>query len=99
MPFGEARLLQLCWAAHGQLWNAFVVDKMMMTAFPLCMVLMELSVQLHGLGAALNLGWVPCEQNVVTNEDFSAFDGAKRLRAVLLELGFQVIARLMAAGC
>ena len=40
--------------------NAFVDDKMMMTtAFPLRMAHMELSVQLHNLGAALNLGWVP----------------------------------------
>ena len=38
------------------------------------------------------------EADALTNEDFSAFDAAKRLRAGLLELGFQVIACLMAAA-
>ena len=65
------------------------------------MVLMELSVQLHSLGAALNLGGVPREQNVeadaLTSEDFSAFDAAKRARVVPQELGFQVTPQLMEA--
>ena len=63
---------------------------------------MELSFQLHGLGAALNLGWVPREQNVeadaLTSEDVSAFDAAKRVRVIPEELGFQVIPRLMTAA-
>ena len=72
------------------------------TSFPLCLVLMELSVQLCGMGAVLHLGWVPREQNVeadaLTNEDFSAFDLAKRVHVVPEDLGFQVLPQLMSAA-
>ena len=82
--------------------NSFVVDKHMTTAFPLCVVLMELSVQLKDLGCTLNLGWVPREQNTeadaLTNEDFTAFDPAKRMQVEPGNLGFRVMPRLMEAA-
>ena len=39
--------------------NTFVVDKMMTTAFPLSIILMELAAQLDALGSVLSLSWVP----------------------------------------
>ena len=82
--------------------NTFVVDKMMTTAFPLSIILMELAAQLDALGSVLSLSWVPREQNVpadaLTNEEFGGFDPRLRVSVDISKLDFRVLPRLMDAA-
>ena len=82
--------------------NTFVVDKMMTTAFPLSIILMELAAQLDALGSVLSLSWVPREQNVpadaLTNEEFGGFDPRLRISVDISKLGFRVLPKLMDAA-
>ena len=79
--------------------NPFVLDKMMTTAFPLSVILMELAVQLDLARLCLELGWVPREQNVeadaLTNEEFEGFSEKNRIEVKMEELDFRVIPHLM----
>jgi hypothetical protein len=65
------------------LGNAYVVNKLMTTKFPLNGVLMQLATTLARKGLWLDLRWAPREDNVfadqLTNEDFQNFDPSKRL--------------------
>ena len=79
--------------------NPYVIDKMMTTAFPLSVILMELSVQLELANLCLDLHWVPREQNVeadaLTNEEFQDFSEHNRIKVALDDLDFKVIPELM----
>ena len=63
--------------------NTYVVSRLMTTSFPLNVILMELSEQLHERGSWLSVDWAPRQQNIeadaLTNEEFGDFDPALRI--------------------
>ena len=79
--------------------NSYVLDKHMTTAFPLSIILMELSAQLQALEVDLDLQWVPREQNVaadaLTNQEFQEFNPEKRVKVELEDLEFKILPVLM----
>eukprot|EP00438_Fugacium_kawagutii_P003547 Skav202733 [mRNA] locus=scaffold1326:199520:202634:- [translate_table: standard] len=79
--------------------NSYVLDKYMTTAFPLSVVLMELSVQLRLYGLELNLQWIPREQNcqadALTNLEFQEFSEQRRIPVSLENLKFRVLDKLI----
>ena len=65
---------------------------------PLDLVLMELSEQLHPRILLLSVVWRPRDENeeadALTNEDFGAFDPARRVAVRWEDLDFLVLPRL-----
>ncbi len=65
--------------------NDFLVRKMLTTKFPLCLVAMELASQLTVRHLDLHLAWRRRDTNeeadAFTNEEFGAFDPARRVDA------------------
>ncbi len=65
--------------------NDYLVRKMLTTKFPLCLVAMELASQLTARHLDLRLAWRRRDTNeeadALTNEEFGAFDPARRLEA------------------
>jgi len=55
-------------AATDNKGNGFMLDKLMSTAFPSCVILMELAMQLRDRGFLLDLLWVPREDNVAADK-------------------------------
>jgi hypothetical protein len=82
--------------------NEFVVDKMMTTKFPLCVVLMEISAQLRAKNTNLGLRWRRRDANTeaddLTNSKFEAFDPQRRVVVDLQETRFIVLRELMSKG-
>ena len=77
----------------------FVVDKLMTTSFPLCLVLIQLCDECERLGVFLDLSWIPREQNVeadaLTNGEFHNFDPSNRVEVSQELLGFDLLNELM----
>jgi hypothetical protein len=67
----------------------------MSSKFPLVVVLSELSALLRSRGMALDLEWAPRDQNeeadALTNEDYSAFDPAKRISVMVEDINWLVL--------
>ena len=67
-------------------------------AFPLCLVTMELAVQLEARGAPLEAEWAPRtvneEADALTNGDTSGFSDALRVDVYVSALDFKVLPRL-----
>ena len=82
--------------------NAYVVQKMMTTSFPLSAFLMELSEQLERRGSWLDLRWVPRHQNVeadaLTNGHFADFDPKLRVEVDLSKVSWVVLPAMLEAG-
>ena len=79
--------------------NSYVLDRIMSTAFPASVVLMELALQLQDRQLDLDLQWIPKDQNVeadaLTNEEFEMFSPENRLDAQMDELQFKILRTLM----
>ena len=82
--------------------NAFLVDKLMTTKYPLGIILVELCHQLARRRAALRAQWVPRLENeeadALTNSDFRHFRAENRLEVDLEALPFGVLPRLLEQG-
>ena len=72
--------------------NAHLVDKHLTTKFPLALILLELSTQLHDRNLTLTLNWLERGANQfaddLTNEVFGDFDESLRVKADWDELPF-----------
>ena len=84
------------------LGNRYVVRALATTAFPLCCILMELSIQLLRRNAYLSLDWVPREGNkeadALSEGSFHGFDPAKRIEVDLASMKFEVLNELLEHG-
>ena len=82
--------------------NSYVVQKLMSSKFPLCVVLMELVEQLDIRGAWLDLKWVPREENSeaddLSNFKVGGFSPDKELHVDLEALEWRVLPEFMQAG-
>jgi hypothetical protein len=92
----------ICGAGTDNLGNRFVVSKLMTTKFPLVIVLMEIAAVLQSKGTHLELHWLPRLQNseadCLTNQDFTQFDPALRVRVNIEEYQGIVMRKMMSAG-
>jgi hypothetical protein len=72
--------------------NVYVIDKYMATGSPLCLVFMELSLQLRARNLSLELAWVPRALNVqadaLTNFEDGDFDTGKQVHIDFSKLEF-----------
>ena len=82
--------------------NSYLLDKLMTTKFPLGVVLMELSSQLHIRRACLHARWIPRLQNeeadALTNGEYDHFDEKLRIPVDLETLEFKVMNSLFGEG-
>ena len=82
--------------------NAFLMDRLMTTKYPLGLILIELSHQLSRRRAALRADWVPRLENeeadALTNSDFRHFSPEHRVEVDLERLEFGVLHQLLEAG-
>ena len=82
--------------------NEFVVNKLLSSKFPLCCVLMELVEQMSLRRVALDLRWVPREDNVLadalSNFDTSAFAKDKEVPFNVGEFKWCVLRDMLEAG-
>ncbi|CAE7438573.1 unnamed protein product [Symbiodinium sp. CCMP2592] len=92
----------LCSAATDNRGNSNLVARLLTTKFPLCVLLMELAVQLQDRGADLKLHWLPRLQNEeadsLTNGEYSRFDSRRRVRFDLRSFKGLVMQDLLCAG-
>ena len=98
----DAKGLLTCSCGTDNLGNTYIMDRLMTTKYPLCVVLMEVAHQCRRRGLCLRADWVPRLENQeaddLTNLDFKAFDPTKRLDVDLDKLGFGVLNDLFALG-
>ena len=82
--------------------NAYLLDRMMTTKYPLAVVLMELAHQMRRRRLVLRAHWLPRLENeeadALTNFDFRHFDKGKRIPVALDTLGFGIMPRLFELG-
>ena len=82
--------------------NSFLLDKLMTTAYPLGLVLIELSYQLSKRRIAMRAEWVPRLQNeeadALSNSDSRHFREENRVRVDLATLDFGVLPQLLKLG-
>lgn len=82
--------------------NVYVMERMMTTKFPLCVVLMEMAHQMRKRGMRMWAQWVPRLQNeeadALTNGDFRHFAKERRVEVKVEELEFGVMDRLLQQG-
>jgi hypothetical protein len=82
--------------------NAYVLDRLMSTRFPLCAVVMELAAQMEKKNARVALDWCPRELNVeadaLANGDASLFDANLRVPLDLTNIDWIVLDKLMKHG-
>ena len=80
------------------LGNAWVLNRLMSTKFPMFVILGELAVQLRALNMDLSLDWVPRLQNeeadALTNQDFSSFQQKNRVEIKLDEMPWKILPKL-----
>ena len=81
------------------LGNTFAVSKLMTSKFPLVVILAELSAQLRERSMALNLGWVPRDQNeeadALTNGDFASFSSGIRVDVDVANVRWLILPRML----
>ena len=82
--------------------SAHVIDKFLSCSFPLSVVLMEVSLQLHRMNTRLMLRWIPREQNIqadaLTNEVFHGFREESRIHMDFEDIDFLILPKLMSAA-
>ena len=82
--------------------NAYLLEKLLTTKYPLGVVLMELAVQIGLRNAVLRADWIPRlqdeEADALTNSDFRHFDQARRIEVDLAKLEFRILNQLFAVG-
>jgi hypothetical protein len=71
----------------------------MTSKFPLVIILAELAVQLREKSMALNLGWVPRDQNeeadALTNGDFASFSHGLRVGVDVGKVRWLILPRML----
>jgi hypothetical protein len=79
--------------------NSFVLDKLSSTKYPLYLILMGLSAQLRLHNIVLSALWRPRDENeeadALTNEQFGAFDPARRVPLVWTDLKFHLLPQMV----
>jgi hypothetical protein len=87
--------LSLATGATDNQGNSYAVAKLLTAKYPLCAVLMELSVQLQDRQLWLDLEWTPREQNTIaddlTNEEFEGFGPDNRIDIDIANLKYKVM--------
>ena len=82
--------------------SARVIDKFLSSSFPLSVVLMEVSLQLHRMNARLMLRWIPREQNIqadaLTNKVFHSFWEENRVHMDFEDIDFLILPKRMRAA-
>ena len=82
--------------------NAFLLDRLLTTAYPLGILLCELAAQLRSRGAIMRAEWVPRLQNeeadALTNADYRHFNPELRVPVKLETLRFEVLDQLLETG-
>ncbi len=82
--------------------NAYVLDRLMSTRFPLCAVVMELAAQLERKNARIALDWCPRELNAeadsLANGDTSLFSADRRITLDVATMDWLVLNDLMRHG-
>jgi hypothetical protein len=82
--------------------NSFAVSKLMTTKFPLCAFLMELTALLATKGTALDLHWLPRDQNVEADELSNGitrrFRPENEVKVVVADLKFLMLEDLLDTG-
>ena len=82
--------------------NAYLLDRMLTTKYPLAVILMELAHQMRRRRMVLRARWLPRLENeeadALTNADFHHFDPKKRVEVTLDGLGFKVLPLLFQVG-
>ena len=81
------------------LGNSFALARMMTSKFPSVVILTEFALQLRARSAELSLQWVPRDQNeeadALTNDEFGAFDPARRLDINIGELEWMILPAML----
>jgi hypothetical protein len=94
--------LSLATGATDNQGNSYAVAKLLTAKYPLCIVLMELSVQLQDRQLWLDLEWTPREQNTIaddlTNEEFEGFGIENRIEVDISKLKYKVMIDYLARG-
>ena len=89
-------------ASTDNLRNRFVLNRLMTTIFPLLAFVCEMAVTVEKKGCALNVGWVPrdqnCEADALSNDDIEGFDPSKEIAVDLDNMGFEVLDDLLDLG-
>ena len=94
--------LSLATGATDNQGNSYAVAKLLTAKYPLCIVLMELSVQLQDRQLWLDLEWTPREQNTIaddlTNEEFEGFGLDNRIEVYIANLKYKVMLEYLDRG-
>ena len=81
------------------LGNSFALARMMTSKFPSVVILTEFALQLRARSAEVSLQWVPRDQNeeadALTNDEFGAFDPARRLDINIGELEWMILPAML----
>jgi hypothetical protein len=68
---------------------------MLTTKYPLCIIILELAVQLHRRGISLDVSWIPRQQNAEADEISNGvsrnISPDKEVRCDLAEIRFEVL--------
>ena len=84
------------------LGNSFILARMMTAKFPSVVILTELAMQLRARALELRLDWVPRDQNdeadALTNQDFGAFDEARRVEVDLAAVEWIALPAMLGAS-
>ena len=82
--------------------NAYLLDRMLTTKYPLAIILMEMAHQMRRRRMVMRANWLPRDQNeeadALTNFDFRFFDPAKRIPVDVNNLGFEILPGLFEEG-
>ena len=82
--------------------NAYLLDRMLTTKYPLAIILMEMAHQMRRRRMVMRANWLPRDQNeeadALTNFDFRFFDPAKRVPVDVNNLGFEILPGLFKEG-
>ena len=82
--------------------NTFAVTRLMTSKFPFIVILAELAAQLRKRAMALDLQWVPRDQNeeadALTNGAFGSLDPQRRIQIDPLKVEWLLLPRLVAVA-
>lgn len=82
--------------------NAYLLDRMLTTKYPLGVILMELGHQIRKRRLVMRTKWLPRDQNeeadALTNFDYRFLELSRRIEVDVNKLGFRVLPGLFEAG-
>lgn len=82
--------------------NPFCLARLMTSKFPLLVLLTELAAQLEHDNLALDLGWVPRDQNseadALTNYEFGDFSAANRIECSFECIPWRILPEMLRAS-